>query len=153
MSVQFPLINGKAHSFASIAIRASLDFGDESFSAVQSINYKTSKTHGVVKGNSQNILGRTKGQRENTGDIEVLRVEFDSFIRSLMVGKGANAGFGDVMFYIMIQYQEAGMPTYTDELQHVLIDDCDFSNSQGTDPSKTKMTLNVGRCIINGREI
>lgn len=153
MPVQFPLVNGKAHSFASITIKADTDSGEESFSAAQAINYKTSKTHGIVRGNSQDILGRTKGQRENTGDIEVLRIEWESFKDKLMQGKDANVGFGDVMFGIQVQYQEEGLPTYTDELEHVLIDDLDMSNTQGTDPSKVKLTLNIGKCKINGREI
>lgn len=153
MPVQFPLVNGKAHSFASITAKADTESGEESFSAIQSINYKSSKTHGVVRGNSQNVLGRTRGQREYTADMEVLRIEWESFRDKLMEGKGPEVGFGDIPFTIQVQYQEEGLPTYTDSIEQCLIDDLDASNTQGTDPTKIKLTLNPGKIKHNGKEI
>lgn len=149
MSQDFPRINGREYSFAQVRIRV---LGKDYY-GVQSINYKVTKTKGLVRGNTQELIGKTRGNREYTCDMEMLRREFEQLKTDILAIKGPDAGFGDVDFDIEVMYREAKMPVIIDEISGSNIDEVDLSNAQGTDPSTVSLTLSPFRITLNRAEI
>lgn len=149
----FPIINGREYSFSNVRVRA---FGKDYFS-VKSINYKATKTKGKVYGNGQDLIGKTRGNREYTCDMEMTRREFEQIKADIKASPAfaaaKGAGFGDVDFDIQVTFRETGMTTVVDEISGANIDEADLSNSQGTDASMVKLTLSPFRVVLGGVEI
>ena len=94
----FPIVNGVEYSFASITV----EIDGEEFNSIQSVNYKQSKIKGRIHGNGQELIGRTRGQREYTVDIELLRIEWDELQAKLLTGQDPAVGIGDVQFDMLV---------------------------------------------------
>lgn len=162
MPVNYPLINGHRYSFSSITI----DMNGIRQLGFKSINYKASLKPGELRGTSPLPLGRTRGDATFEGDLEMYRAEFDVLLGALGqygsaiggfsagvtlpgvgsfgITTGANLGFMEVAFPIIVSYQElSNNMLTTDTLEGVRITDVDMSNSQGTDGSTVKLSLHV----------
>lgn len=146
MAIQYPLLNGVRHSFTSIELRATTgeNFGEVYF--IKSCNYTRTRSRGMVRGNHPDPLGKTRGENEYTGDVELYLAEWQDFVTNVL---GA-AGYGDVFFNLVITYNETGFDPIVDEIRGCTWDTSDAQNAQGTDPTVRKVTLNPIKILFNG---
>jgi hypothetical protein len=129
--IQYPLVRGVRHGFSSIELK----MNGLLFVGFKSINYSRKRTRGMVRGNSPDPLGKTRGENEYSGDCELYLAEWNLFQQNL------KAGYGDVLFDVLVTYGENGFDTITDELLGCTFDSSDAANGQGSDPLVRKIDL------------
>jgi hypothetical protein len=127
----YPTVNGVRHSFASIELK----IGTLIFVGFKSINYSRTRSRTLVRGNSPDPLGKTRGDNEYSADCELYLAEWNLLMQTL--GKG----YGDVLFPINVTYSENGFDTITDNLIGCTIDSTEASQSQGNDALTRKFNL------------
>lgn len=137
--IAYPLVNGFRHSFASIELK----LGNLIFIGFKGINYSRTRNRALVRGNSPDPIGKTRGDNEYSADCELYLAEWNVFQASL--GKG----YGDQMFQVIVTYTEAGSDTITDRLLGCSIDSTEASQSQGSDPLTRKFDLKPLKIILN----
>lgn len=140
--VQYPLVNGVYHAFASVELK----WNGTIYVGVKSINYKQSLTPTKVKGAHAEPIGRTRGDLEADGDIELYKQQAFQLLSDM------GAGYMEKVLGATVTYSENGLDTITDELLQVRIQEVDQSNSQGVDALTTKFTLNIMKILYNGLE-
>lgn len=129
--ISYPLINGARHSFASIELKISTQI----FVGFKSINYSRTRSRTLIRGNSPDPLGKTRGDNEYSADVEMYLAEANQLLT--LLGKG----YGDVFFPINVSYSENGFDTITDNLIGCTIDSTEASQSQGSDGLTRKFNL------------
>lgn len=140
--IQYPLINGVRHSFASIELKlASLIYV-----GFKSINYSRTRSRGKAMGNHPDPLGKTRGTNEYSADVELYLAEWNLFQQSL------GPGYGDVLFQVLVTYSENGFDTIVDTINGCSIDSTDAQNAQGSDPSVRKVDLSPLKILFNGAD-
>lgn len=146
MAIQYPIVNGVRHSFTSIEFRATTgeNFGQVYF--IKSINYERKRSRGTVRGNHPDPLGKTRGENEYTGDLELYLAEWQDFVTEVLGG----AGYGDKFFNLVVTYNETGFDPIVDEIVGCTWDASSAQNSQGTDPTVRKVDLNPIKIRFNG---
>ena len=140
--IQYPLINGTRHSFASIE----LTLGSLIFVGFRAVNYKRSRGRTTVYGSSPDPLGKTRGVNEYTADCELYLAEWNAFQADI------GAGYGDEAFQVLVTYTENGFDSIIDTLIGCTMDSTEASNSQGSDPTVRKFDLNPIKILFNGIE-
>ena len=140
--IQYPLINGARHSFASIELK----LGANIFIGFKSINYSRKRTRSLVRGNSPDPMGKTIGDNEYTADCELYIAEWNLLQSQIASGNG----YGDVFFQVLVTYSANGFDTIQDTLNGCTIDSTDASNGQGPDPLVRKFDLNPLKILFNG---
>ncbi len=149
----YPLVNGHRYSFASIEASApTLGLTALSLTGLTAINYGDALRGSSVHGTSSKKIGRTKGQQEPKGDLEMLRLEFEVFKERIKLQSGGR-GYGEIPWDFVVQYGELGQPTVTDMLVACRIQEVDLSNQDNPDPSKVKLTLDPMDVQLNGDSI
>jgi len=138
--IQYPYINGARHSFASIELKLNTQL----FVGFKSINYSRTRSRTLVRGNSPDPLGKTRGDNDYSGDCELYLAEWNLF--QSQMGKG----YGDQLFQIVVSYSENGFDTITDTLIGCSIDSTEVSQGQGTDALSRKFNLMPLKIIFNG---
>lgn len=145
--LQYPQVNGFKTSFCSIEMRVN---GGLQLPGIKSISYKEALSFGKVYGNSPNKQGRTRGQLDGTGSIEVYQDQWYALLDrvTLMGARGLSEG-SDA---ITITYAEVGaLLTRTDVLPGVRFHSPDFSGSEGTDALTVKVEFDIlGPIVWNG---
>lgn len=115
--LQYPLINGVRHSWASVGITC----GGITYGGVTEINYAPKLDAQYVRGAGPLPIATTTGQGSMTADMTMLEEEFLAFMGTLgspgLIGGGA--GFMTSFFNAEIQksnegYVEGGMSNVTD---------------------------------------
>lgn len=140
--MQFPLINGDYFAFADIELRAN----GLLFAGVKSINYKAALNRQFVRGTSSIPLGRTRGNYEASGDIELYLNAANFLITSL------GPTWMQVPIQISVSYgPNVGMiqPVITDLLNGVYLTSIEASQSQGEDALTRKFELSVQEIQYN----
>lgn len=143
MALQYPLINGVAHSFASIEVQA----GVLRFSAFKSINYSRTRTRGMLEGPHPDPMAKTRGTNAYKGDAELYLEQWRDFILSV-----GGEGYGDIPFQIVVNYSDFGVSTITDVLLGCTIDSTEASQSRGNDPLVRKVELSPLKILFNGTD-
>lgn len=138
--IQYPLINGVRHSFASIELK----LNNLIFIGFKSINYNRTRNRAFVRGNHPDPIGKTRGENEYKADTELYLAEFNMFQAEL------GPGYGDVFFQILVTYSENGFDTIQDVINGCTLDTTDVSQSQGSDPLVRKFDLNPLKILFNG---
>jgi len=145
--ISYPEINGHRFSFASVEAQ----FNGIPTLGITSINYKPSLSPGKVYGSAPQKIGRTRGKEDSTCDYEMLRLEHENLIESLVA---TGLGYGEDAFEIIVQFAELpNSPVVTDTIVGFRITDVDFSNQDGTDASMAKVTGDPMRVLPGGRQI
>jgi hypothetical protein len=139
-AIQYPLVNGVRHSFTSIELKINGDI----YVGFKSINYSRNRGRTMVKGNSPDPLGKTRGENEYKADCELYLAEWNALQAKL------GAGYGDVFFDITVTYNENGFDVITDTIKGCTLDTTDASNGQGSDPTVRKFELNPIKILFNG---
>ena len=138
--IQYPLINGIRHSFASIELKLNTQI----YIGFKSVNYSRKRSRAQVRGNSPDPMGKTQGDNEYSADIEVYLAEWNQFQASL------GPGYGDVFFQVLVTYSANGFDTVQDVINGCTIDSTEASNSQGPDPTVRKFDLAPLKILFNG---
>lgn len=141
--LQFPLVNGRRHGFASILLKFKFN-GQTAQLYCKSINYTRKRNRGLVRANHPDPIAKTIGENEYTGDCELFFAEF--MVLKRMLGKG----YGDKPFTAQVTYGETGFETVTDELLGCTLDSIEASMSQGSDPLVRKCDLAPLKVIFDG---
>ena len=139
--IQYPLINGARHSFASIVLK--LD-GQE-FSGFKSITYARHRERTMVNGANPDPLGKTRGKNTYECEIEIYFAEFRAFVLEHF-----GPGYGDRFFTIEVSYAESGFPTTTDRIVGCTIDDSEGGGTEGTDALTRKFKCNPIKIYFAG---
>jgi hypothetical protein len=135
-----PLVNGIAWGWAEIE----LSIDGQHFSAVKSINYKTSVQRGKVRGTSMRVLGLTSGEADQEGDLELAMDDYRALLTML------GDGYLKRQFDIAVSYSnEDGVNlvdnpfTYTDQLKGCRLKGTEHSHSQGPEGLTVKLPLDI----------
>lgn len=138
--IQYPLVNGVRHSFASIELK----LNSQIFVGFKSINYTRTRNRSLVRGNSPDPLGKTMGENEYSADCELYVAEWNLFQELL------GPGYGDVFFQVLVTYSANGFDTIQDVINGCTMDSTEASNSQGPDPTIRKFDLKPLKILFNG---
>jgi len=142
-TIAYPLINGVRHSFSSIELK----IAGQIYVGFKSINYSRKRSRTMVRGNSPDPLGKTRGTNEYTADCEIFLAEWN-LLQSQLQNLGA--GYGDQFFNIVVTYTENGFDTVSDTIVACTLDTTDVSQSEGADPLVRKFELNPLKILFNG---
>lgn len=143
---QYPLINGRRYSFASIDFRMK----GIAVVGVKEITYSDKLEPAKVKGTKAQPLGRTLGDYEPEASVTMYREEFDELVAQL------GDGYGGIAFDLVCHYADEGAPTSTDEVRGCRIKSVENQHSQGTDGLEVKLELDCmyilrnGKCLLPG---
>jgi hypothetical protein len=137
-----PNVLGHYFSFASIEARV----GIQVYWGFTAINYTTSMEVADVYGTRPQKLGTTRGKQNAEGSAEMYIQDWEILRASLGV---FGVGYGEVRFPITVSYGEIGLPVKTDVLEGVRVVSTEYSNSEGNEPSKVSLTLNIMRILEN----
>lgn len=138
--MQNPLINGIAYGYAEIV----LTIDGESFTAIKSINYKTSVSRGKLRGTSMRPLAMTSGEADYDADLEISEDDYralitrfgDGFLKrkfDVTISKSNDDGSG----------QDDGTVTITDKLKGCRMKGPEHNHAQGTDAITVRVPLDV----------
>lgn len=158
MPVSYPVVNGFRFDFSSIQFRVN----GRPFPGIKSLNYNSGMDPGLMRGTAAQVLGRTRGQYNAEGNIELFREDSDDFLtliapQSLTTqGQGVQGtGYMETAFDIVVTYfepiQGAGPAVQTDVLRGCRIKKDDASHSQGSDPLSVKFDLHIMLLLKNGK--
>lgn len=140
--IQYPLVNGVRHSFASIELKLK----NQIFIGFKSINYSRTRTRALVRGNHPDPLGKTIGENEYSADVELYLAEWNLFQSQL------GEGYGDVFFQVLVTYSANGFDTIQDVINGCTVDSLEASNSQGPDPTVRKFDMKPLKILYNGED-
>lgn len=129
----YPVINGFAYSWASIAIRVD---GAETV-AIKEISYTHKVERSKIRGAGMRPIGRTRGEYEAEGSLTLYREGWDTLRRKF------GAGYMERRFSIVVSYAEEGQPVVTDELLDCVIASVENNPSQGTDALEVSLDLDI----------
>jgi hypothetical protein len=149
-AIQYPLVNGVRHSFASIEAKIA-----GQIYLVTGVNYSRKRSRTMVRANHPDPVGKTQGSNEYSCDIELLLAEFNALQAALIAQANAanlNGGYGNLPFQIVVQYTENGLDTVTDTILGCTFDSTESSNAEGTDATKRKVELNPLKILFNGQD-
>lgn len=148
--IQYPLVNGVRHSWASIELK----IANQIFYAT-AVNYSRKRNRTMVRQNHPDPVGKTRGANEYSSDLELLLAEFNQLQAALIVAAtaaGSNGGYGDVFFSVVVSYTESGLDTVTDTILGCTLDSTEAGNTEGTDPSKRKIELAPLKILFAGQD-
>lgn len=146
--MNYPVINGRRYSWASVAIK----LRGQEYTGIKSINYKDSLKPTKVMGVGPFQRGRTKGVYEASGDMELFLQDAAHFRKALAE---ENASYGLVEFDVLVQFTENDEdPVVEHKVVKCRWAEVDNSNSQGADATTEKASLDVtwierdGLCLL-----
>jgi hypothetical protein len=146
-TISYPLQNGDYHSFASVELKVtSGPAAGQIFPGVKSVNAKDSLTPTKVRGAHSEPLGRTRGDYDCDGDLEMYVQQAHQLLQAM------GAGYKQTTFDISITFSEANLDTVQHQLIGCRIQEVDSSNAVGTDASTLKFTLNIMKVLFDGLE-
>jgi hypothetical protein len=109
------------------------------YKGIKSISYDDQLTPGNVYGTTAMRLGRTRGQYETAGSLEVYKEEFA--LLSKAIAAIPPGGLAEVPFVVTVMYAELLAPITVDILGGVRITKVDDSHSSGSDALTVKLTI------------
>lgn len=146
--IQYPLVNGVRHSFASIELKVGTDI----YNGFRAIDYNRVRTRAKPRGNHPDPYGKTIGENDYTATIEFYLAEFYRLINSL------GNGYGDIPVEVSVTYAVpaiGGSPafvTHQDIIKGGTIDSSEASQQTGPDALTRKIDLNPTKILYDGLE-
>jgi hypothetical protein len=138
--LQYPLLNSVRHSFASVEFK----FNGLVYVGVASMNYKRTRSRGLVRGPHPDPLAKTIGENEYAADCELYLAEWNLFQRNL------GPGYGDVFFTAACTYSSNGFDMISDTILGCTMDTTEIALAKGTDGLSRKIELNPLKILFNG---
>lgn len=140
----YPNVRGMRMSFSSVKV--SMD-NQAPLIACKDISYDDTLSGVKVKGTNPYPLGRTRGDYEANGSIEIYREEFNDFMNTI----SPLQGFKESSFDIVVQYSENGTDVITDTLVGCRIESNPSKASQSADPLTIAVKLSVMHILWGNR--
>lgn len=149
--VQYPLINGYGHSWASIEVSITCDSTGKTLDLAtaqgfSSINFKRTRSRSKAWGPHPKPLFKTRGQDDFTASIKFYLAVFNFMVLDTLGG----AGYGDRFFTLTIKYLENGLDPVKVEIRGCTIDTDGADNAKGTDATEVECDLSPVDIIFNG---
>lgn len=144
MSVSYPMVNGKRHSWASVELRVDSDI----ILGITEIDYKASLDPGEVRGAGSAPIAFTMGNSSFEGSFSILLEEFNTLVSKLGAGWMGNA------IEIIVSYDESGsgLTTIVDTIQGVRMTSVENSlSASSTDPTVRKLPFKALNILYNGQ--
>ncbi len=129
----YPVINGNAFSWASVAFR--FDGGEGIY--VKEISYSHSVEREKIRGAGMRPLGMTRGEYDAEGSMTLNEEGYRALITKF------GPGFMEKRFSISVSYAEIGQPTVTDELLDCRIASVEHNPSQGSEGLEVSIELSI----------
>lgn len=142
IQILYPDINGHRYSFSSITFGAA----GQPTRGVSSIDYGDELTPGKMRGTGPNVIGRTRGEYDADCEVEMYELEWENLKARL---GNPFVGFGETAFPIVVMYADKFQPTITDTLEGCRVTKVRKSPSEGSDPVKVKISIDVNRILHN----
>lgn len=136
-------INGIAYDWESIEITGPSGL----LLGAQSVDYKDSAKTENVYGKGRVALGRSRGNYEASGTLEMLKADADKLTSSL---GGDFLGTAD--FTVTASYANDGGTAATDTLQQCVVTGQGVTASQGDSAVKVKLDLSIKKILWNGTD-
>jgi hypothetical protein len=144
--IQSPNINGNRTSYCDI------QFGVAGvrLKGVNSLDYGDNHDIPKVKGMSSKRIGRTQGDEDPDGEMEILQAEWNLLLP--IITAGGKFGYAQLAWPITVTYATILSPldTVTDYLHGVRFHSARASVAQGTDASAYKVKLSIMECRFAG---
>jgi hypothetical protein len=142
----YPDINGNRVSFCDVR----LGVNGFSLRGIKSFNYDEEHTIPEIYGTSSDPIGRTRGQRKWSGEIEWYKEEWKAML--VVLTRGGLFGFAEVSNAISISYATLLSPldTETDTLVGVRIHSPKKSGAEGAEALTVKTSLSIMRVLHSG---
>lgn len=134
-------INGKVYDWESITISGP----GGTLVGAQSVDYKDSAKVENVYGKGRIALGRSRGNYEASGTLEMLKDDADKLCGSL----GADY-MGTADFTVTVSYANDGGTSATDVLQECVVTDRGVTAGQGDSSVKEKLDISIKKILRNG---
>ena len=138
--IQYPLLNGRRHSFCSVELK----LNNVIFKGFKKIDYKRTRERTDVYGNHPDPLGKTHGTNKYEASCELYLAEWNLFQATL------GAGYGDVPFQIDVTYTENGFDMIHDTLMGCTLDSSEATNAQGNEGTSRPIELHPVKILFNG---
>jgi len=137
------MINGKNFDWQSIEIMTpgGLCVG------AQSINYTDSANVEKIYGKGRVIRGRSRGNYEASGNLEMSRPDFDNLVSAL-----GSDYLGSADFTITVSGANDGGDSFTDVIVKAVITKQDLTGSQGDKNIPAKIDFDAEKILWNGLE-
>lgn len=145
---QYPMVNGYEPSFSSIEVTLASNSLVLPVPGIKAISYQDPLTRATIYGNSVSPIGRTRGQLKPAGSIEFYRRTWSTVLEAL-TGNGL-WGFSEQTWTISVTYGEVGFTPTVDVLTGVSFHSPDSSNTEGTEASVIKCTLDLMGILWGG---
>lgn len=143
--VPYPRINGKYYQFSSIVFRIA---GTEWYDII-SLNFEDGVTRGHARGTSRAKLGRTAGDYDATASFDIWNTKLEEFLN--LVDPNREGHYDVEGFDISADFAEPNMPLQQVALIGPIIDKISDAHSQGTEPLKNTITIDIFGVDRNGR--
>lgn len=148
LSIQYPLIDGRRHSWASIEFKVKFPFGTQIVLGFTEISYKNKLDPAIVRGAGSLPIGFTQGNAEFDGDFTILLEEYNRIIQGLGNGWMARP-IGDI--YVAYDESASGLSVVTDVIKGVRVTDVDRSaQATSADGAVRKCSFKYLRLLENG---
>lgn len=155
-SVPYPLINGHRFSFSSLQIQLAA----KKTIGFKSISYKSSLKPAIVRGTNAQVVGRTRGVHESSGELVLYQEDWADFLAVLSTLSGFTSGlspgglppgFMEVSWDAAVGYSETPVsPVQLNLLKGCRITDIDESHEEGEEALSVKLSLSILMIQYNG---
>lgn len=143
----YPEVNGNEPAYCSIE----LDIDGTKLRGVKSINYKDAGEIPKIKGTAVKAIGRTRGNFDHEGDIEMYAKEWDDLLPKLT--QNGAVGYSELAWNVAVTYSEPleRSRTKTDRLIGVRFHSAERSNQEGVDALTVKLTMSIMDIAWHGK--
>lgn len=140
----YPLINGHRYDWSSV--RITID--GIPYTGVKALSYKQTLTPGVVRGTTSQVTGRTRGQYEAEGTIELWKEDYQVLIAALSAG--GTRGYMETAFTALSQYSSGVLSVVKDTLAGVRLTSDEDSHNESADGLSVSCDLSIMYLLRNG---
>jgi hypothetical protein len=145
----YPEVNGSEVSYCSIE----LDLDGTKMPGVTKIDYGEETEFGKVKGTSPKNVGRTRGNSDFTGEIEMTHRQWQEILPKLT--RNGKVGFSESSWPVSVSYSEPSDAslTMTDKLIGVRFHSPKRAEAEGVDVSKVTVSMDIMDLAWNSRYV
>lgn len=145
MSIAYPLINGHRYDWTSVQIT----IDGIPYTGVKSLSYRQTLTPGVVRGTRSQPTGRTRGQYEPEGSIEMYKEDYQNLINALSFA--GTRGYMETAFQVLAQYSSGVLAVVTDTLVGCRISSDEDSHDESPDGLTVSCDLSIMYILRDGK--
>lgn len=154
--IQVPLTNGTVWSFAHVQIEVN---GFRMNAGFTEIKRRRTREREMVYSNHPDPVGKTEGQNKYECSAKYYvawwKALMDQITANNVQGGAGSPGYGNVMFNLLISYQQpvivtGGLQSFTDVVLGCTFDSTDADDSVGTNALVREVNFNPLKILFNG---